>query len=577
MLHRSLRRNDLRALLEASPVAIVELDRRGVVRQWNSAAEALTGWSAEEVIGRRVPPELVEVDPGSFSRLLEHLDTAPTAPTLHVSWRHRLGRVIEVEFSPTPLYDRAGKIRAVMGLCVDVTEREQLERRLRYQAQHDSLTNLPNRGMLLGGLEEALRTGAEGGTKTGLLMIDLDKFKEVNDSLGHALGDQLLAQIGPRLLSGVVRANDMVARLSGDEFAVLLPDVPDVAAVADVAERVLAALHAPFHLDGVSADVAASIGVAVAPDHGEEATELLHLADTAMYEAKETAAGVVVYQTKRAGQTPSRFGLLGELRRALERDELVVYFQPKVDLTTGSVCGAEALVRWEHPERGLVPPGDFIPVVESTGLMGRLTDHVLDVSLAQARAWADAGHPIPVSVNVSARGLHDETLPRRVAAALERHGVAPDLLCLEITEGAVMYDPEKSLAALKEFAEAGVHLSLDDFGTGYSSMAYLQRLPVSELKIDRSFVTGLDRGQADAVLVRSAIDMSHGLNLTVVAEGVEDAEVLTALNGLGCDAAQGYYLARPMPAETFAAWLADAGTVDSPDQLAPTALSAHAG
>jgi diguanylate cyclase (GGDEF)-like protein len=390
---------------------------------------------------------------------------------------------------------------------------------------------------------------------TGLLLIDLDKFKEVNDTLGHACGDQLLAQVGPRLLAGALRENDVVARLSGDEFAVLLPELADVAAAVAVAERVLTALHAPFPVGDTTADVAASIGIAVAPEHGNSPTDLLRHADTAMYEAKEAAAGVAVYEPDRAQRAPTRFGLLGELRRALDRHELVVYYQPKVDVHTGALHGVEALVRWQHPERGLLQPMEFVPVAETTGLIHRLTSHVLDTALAQARAWLDAGIKVPVAVNLSTRCLHDSALPGRVMAALDRHGVPAHQLSLEITESAIMRDPAGALLVLRELAAGGVRLSLDDFGTGYSSMTYLRQLPVDELKVDKSFVSDLAAEQADAVLVRSAVDLGHNLGLSVVAEGVEDASTLSALQDLGCDVAQGYYVARPMPASEFDVWL----------------------
>ena len=558
--------NDLRPLLQASPFAIVELDRGGNVREWSPAAERLLGWTADEVLGRPLPRAILgaELD---LSALLPRLAAATTTPTVQLACRHRLGRQVLAEFSPAPVYDRRGRVRGVIGLLVDITARAQLERKLRYQAQHDSLTNLPNRDLLLTRLAEVLSAGAQTGARTGLLVIDLDRFKEVNDTLGHAVGDQLLAQIGPRLLSGTVRTQDLVARLSGDEFAVVLPDIEDTAAVVAVAERVLSALHSPFTLGSVRADIAASIGVALAPDHAEDPAELLRHADTAMYEAKDTAAGVSVFQPHRGDRAPTRFGLLGELRRALDNDELVVYYQPKVDISTDAACGVEALVRWQHPDRGLLPPGEFVPVIETTALMHRLTEYVLDAALDQASAWSDQGHRIPVSVNLSARGLHDQALPARVLSALGRHGVPASLLRLEITETAVMHDPDSSLSVLTELAHAGIGLSLDDFGTGYSSMTYLQRLPVTELKVDRSFVTGLTARRADSVLVRSAIDLAHNLGMLVVAEGVEDSETLTELRELGCDIAQGYHLARPMPADKLSAWLAEQTRPPRPEVL----------
>ena len=551
---RPERSGDLRALLDASPVAIIAFDRNGVVREWNPAAGRLLGWAASDVVGNPLPPTVFgqRLD---LRGLLSGLDAGTPLPVLQLRCRRRDGKMVDVELSAAATRDAGGEVRGLMALLADVTERKRLERKLQYQAQHDALTGLPNRELLSSRIVEALGRARGGGT-TGLLLIDLDKFKEVNDTLGHACGDQLLAQIGPRLLTGALRANDSVARLSGDEFAVLLPDVHGIAGAVTVAERVLTALHAPFPVGDTSADVAASIGVAVAPDHGTNPTDLLRHADTAMYEAKEAAAGVAVYEPERGERAPTRFGLLGQLRRALDRGELVVYYQPKLDLATGRLAGAEALVRWQHPQRGLLSPAEFIPVAETTGLIHRLTNHVLDVALAQVHAWSRAGIRVPIAVNLTARCLHDRGLPQRVTAALQRNEVEPRMLCLEITESSIMRDPDGALVVLRQLAAAGVRLSLDDFGTGYSSMTYLRQLPVTELKVDRSFVQDLASESADAVLVRSAVDLGHNLGLSVVGEGVEDDATLSALRALGCDVAQGYYVARPMPAESVDAWLA---------------------
>ncbi len=548
---------DLRALIDASPAAIIELDRTGRVREWNRAAERLLGWPADEVLGE-LPPAGALGDALDLHAFLSAMADGLAPETLQLRCRRHDGRTVEVEFSPAATRGPDGELRGVMGLLIDVTDRLRLERKLRHQALHDALTGLPNRELLSQRLSDALGAASSHRGRTALLLIDLDKFKEVNDTLGHACGDQLLAQIGPRLLTAALRENDTVARLSGDEFAVLLPDIPDVGAAVAIAERVLTALHATFPVGGTSADIAASIGIALAPDHGTTPTELLRHADTAMYEAKEAASGVAVYEPDRGQRAPTRFGLLGELRRALDRGELVVYYQPKINLDTRCLHGVEALVRWIHPRRGELLPAEFIPVAETTGLIHRLTDYVLDIALAQAREWSRAGRDVPVAVNLSTRCLHDSGLPGRIIGALDRHQVSANLLCLEITESAIMHDPDSALQVLGELANAGIRLSLDDFGTGYSSMTYLRQLPVTELKVDRSFVLDLATGEADAVLVRSAVDLGHNLGLSVVAEGVENAVTLQALEDLGCDMAQGFYVARPMPATEFAEWVATA-------------------
>jgi len=542
-----------RSLLDVAPVAIVELDSTGVVREWNHAAEALVGWAAAEVLGRPLPESILGREP-RIPELIARILGGDDRPVLKLRCRHRQGRLIEVEAHSALTRDGDGRPRGAVMVLTDMTEQRRTERKLRYQALHDALTHLPNRVALLNRLAETLDAAPLRGRRTGLLMIDLDRFKEVNDTLGHACGDQLLAQIGPRLLSVAVRDNDMIARLSGDEFAILLPGLDRVEDATAIAERVLAALHTPFPLEDTIVDIGASIGIAVGPEHGDDPDTLMRNADTAMYEAKETSSGVTLYHPRTEERAQARFGMLGQLRRALDRRELVVHYQPKVDITTEQACGTEALVRWQHPSRGLLPPVEFIPVAETSGLIGRLTNYVLDAALGQARAWLDAGARLPVSVNLSARSLDDLTLPQQVRAMLARHGVPPELLCLEITETAVMHDPDSALVVLGELSTAGVELSLDDFGTGYSSMSYLQRLPVTELKIDRSFITGLHGSSANDVLVRSTIELGHGLNLRVVAEGVEDAETVAALRELGCDVVQGYYYARPMPPEEFDLW-----------------------
>ena len=433
-------------------------------------------------------------------------------------------------------------------------------RRLRTQvdenrrlALHDALTGLPNRALLADRIERAAKQIARRGGSAAVLLIDLDRFKEINDTLGHAYGDVLLVQVAQRLTE-TLRDADTAARLGGDEFCVLALDVDGLEGARELGARVIAALHEPFQADGVTLDVEASIGIALAPNHGGDADTLLRCADVAMYTAKQDKLGISCYDATADHNTPARLGLLGELRRALEAgDQLVLHYQPKVDITTGRLVGVEALVRWQHPERGLVPPGEFIPVAEGTGLIHALTDHVIDEALRQSRCWSDAGEDIQVAVNVSTRCLLDLTLPGRVTALLERHGVPARLLRIEITEDTLMADPARALVVLNELNEIGVRISVDDFGTGYSSMTYLKSLPVDELKVDRSFVLDMQREATTNILVRSVVDLGHNLGLSVVAEGVEEHATLSTLQQLGCDIAQGFYLARPMPPEALTA------------------------
>jgi len=424
-----------------------------------------------------------------------------------------------------------------------------------HQAAHDALTGLPNRLLLGDRFDQALRAESRTGAATGLLLIDLDRFKEVNDTLGHHVGDQLLKQVGLRL-EGALRVTDTVARLGGDEFAVLLPLVGTLDAAQAVARQLQAALGRPFPVDGLDLEVEASIGVVLSGLHGADRTELMQRADIAMYVAKQRSLGVTAYSPDDDGHSPERLALLGDLRRALAGSELFLHYQPKVSLSTGDVCGVEALLRWQHPERGLVPPDAFIPLAENTGLIGPLTAYVLDLALAQARRWLDAGAPLQVAVNLSARNLLDDELDRLVADLLDRHGVPARLLTLEVTESAIMSEPVRAKAVLERLHALGVPLSIDDFGAGYTSLGQLKDLPVSELKVDRSFVLTMRSDGSNSTIVRSVVELGHNLGLTAVAEGVEDRETLEQLTGFACDVAQGYHLSRPLTADALDAWRA---------------------
>ncbi|GIJ70460.1 hypothetical protein Voc01_053770 [Virgisporangium ochraceum] len=440
----------------------------------------------------------------------------------------------------------------------------------RHHATHDPLTGLPNRTLFTDRLGETLAGGLRDGTELTILRFDLDRFKEVNDVLGHHHGDLLLRQVAARLCEAL-RASDTVARLSGDEFAVLLAGTGAEAGHRQ-AERLLRELHRSFTLDTVTVDVEVSVGMAVAPLHADRVDDLMRCADLALFQAKDAKTGVVVYDPDMVVDQPNRLVLLGDLRRAMEQpDELVLHYQPKVGLRNDRLCGVEALVRWRHPVRGVVSPAEFIPVAESTGLINRLTAHVLAMAVAQARTWLDEGLEVPIAVNLSPRCLLDPDLLGRVRELLVEHGVPARALRLEVTETAVMANPALALRTLNGLHDLGVRLSIDDYGTGYSSMAYLRRLPVDELKVDRSFVTNMSTSDHDAVLVRSAVDLGHNLGLTVVAEGVETAGQVEALRDLGCDIAQGFHYARPMPPAELAGWLRDGGR--DPRVPAPVRMS----
>jgi diguanylate cyclase (GGDEF)-like protein len=424
----------------------------------------------------------------------------------------------------------------------------------RHQALHDTLTGLPNRLLFRDRTEQAIRAAQRDGGSAALLLMDLDRFKEVNDTLGHHYGDVLLTQIGPRLRS-VLRAVDTLARLGGDEFAVLLPEVGGEDGARGVAERLLEALTAPILLDGLPLTVDASIGVVLYPAHGEDPDTLLQHADIAMYAAKETHAGYMVFDSALDQHSPRRLLMLSELRGALDHGELVLHYQPKADLQTGQVAGVEALVRWQHPRYGLLSPAEFIPLAERSGLVAPLTSYVLNQALRQCQQWQQAGHQLSVAVNVPTRCLLDLAFPEEVARLLQTWQVPAGRLVLELTEGTIMADPGRAVQVLTRLRDLGVELAIDDFGTGYSSMSYLKALPVHELKVDRSFVQQMVSDDGDAVIVRSTIELGHNLGLRVVAEGVEDAATWQELQQLGCDNVQGFFLGRPMPPADLEAWL----------------------
>jgi diguanylate cyclase (GGDEF)-like protein len=404
----------------------------------------------------------------------------------------------------------------------------------------DALTGLPNRVVLRDRLEQALLTVQREGTSMALLVIDLDCFKDINDALGHDYGDRLLAQIGPRLIEPL-RASDTVARMGGDEFGVLLPRVADLDAALLVAEKLQEALVAPFDVHGLPLSIEASIGIAFAPDHGLDAGNLLQRADVAMYVAKDGGLGVSAYDQALDGSSPTRAALLGELRRAVDGDELFLVYQPKCSAATGAVEGVEALVRWDHPERGELGPDEFLPLAERTGLIHPMTRRVLGLALADCRRWLDLGVQLPVAVNLSARTLLDRGFAAEVEQMLGYWRLPGHLLELEITETALMADPERARDLLEQLSALGVVLAIDDFGTGHSSLARLRTLPVDDVKIDRSFVTSMLTSPNDAFIVRSVIALAHDVGLRVVAEGVEDASTHAALAELGCDVVQGFH------------------------------------
>ena len=421
-----------------------------------------------------------------------------------------------------------------------------------FQATHDALTGLPNRRLLQPTVERLVRRRAEG-TQIALLLLDLDRFKEINDTLGHRSGDEVLCAVAARLSESASVSS--VARPGGDEFVVLI-EATDRAGALALADSIVALLEEPIEIRGIRLCIRTAIGVALAPDHGEDAETLLQHADVAMYVAKRSGTVCQIYDEGLDEYSPERLGLAAEVRRAIADGEIVLAYQPKLDVATGAVRGVEALVRWKHPERGIVMPGEFLPIIENTELIGPLTWHVLDVAVADAASWHRAGLDLEVAVNLSARSISDPELVSRVQHTLDRHGLPADLLELELTESAVLGDHAQASATLEALRDLGVTLAVDDFGTGYASISYLTTLPLDVLKIDRSFVGVLRTDRTAAAVVGFTMDLARHLGLRVVAEGVEDEPTLDALRDLRCDQAQGWLISRPMFAEDLLVWLA---------------------
>jgi diguanylate cyclase (GGDEF)-like protein len=442
--------------------------------------------------------------------------------------------------------------------------------KLKRIATTDELTGLGNREQFRQSVEERIAADAE--RPFFVLLMDLDRFKEVNDTLGHSYGDQLLSDLGPRLQTAI-GADGEVARLGGDEFGILpAAGVDGLRALETATARLHRAVAEPFEVDELSLEVGASIGVARYPQDGEDSQALLRCADIAMYAAKEAQADVKLYAADQNNHSIRRLSLLSGIRRALTDDELVVHYQPIVDLEQGRVIGAEALVRWDHPEHGLIAPGSFVHSVEQSGLIGPLTRHVLETAISGCAKWRRDGRDMSISVNLSVRNLLDRDLPRDIEQMLAEYDLPAATLKLEITESMIMSDPERAMATVGRLSKLGVRLSVDDFGTGYSSLANLRRLPINELKIDRSFVSPMLEDESDLIIVRSTINLGHDLGLRIVAEGVEDGPTLERLTSLGCDLAQGYHLSRPLAAPEFDHWLAQ-----TPRDGAPTVKTTPAG
>ena len=428
-----------------------------------------------------------------------------------------------------------------------------LEHQAMHEATHDSLTDLPNRVLLRDRIEQAIHSVLREGKILALFLLDLDRFKEINDTLGHYNGDRLLKNVALRL-KGMVRESDTLARLGGDEFAILLPVIKEKENVIAIVEKIQQSLLSPFSLKGINIDVQASIGIAVAPENGRDVDSIMQRADIAMYAAKKNNHGYAVYSPELDEHSPKRLTLMGELRQAIENNDLVLYYQPQIEIKTNKIVGVEALVRWQHQEHGLIPPDEFIPLAERTGLIRQLSVWVMKTALAQTEKWHESKLKLEVAINISPVTLLDPDLPETITGHLASVNLEPHYVTIEITEGTIIKDPHLAMDILNRLSAMGIKISIDDFGTGYSSLAYLKKLPVTELKIDKSFVMDMVENENDAVIVKSTIDLAHNMGLKVVAEGVENQEIIEQLTNMNCDILQGYHFSRPLSITDFDSW-----------------------
>ena len=552
--------SDLAAVYDAMACGVVVRDASGAVIFANEAAKRIFGRPPDELEGNQPP--------GEDRRIREDGTTMPDDEVPNVAAQARGEAIRDVMMGmvradgyvrwllvdAVPIKDPSGRVREVVSSFTDVTDRKKAEHELERQALHDSLTGLPNRALLLDRLEQSLRTARRLAMPLALLVMDLDRFKEINDTFGHRAGDLLIGEVAQRITADL-RETDTVARLGGDEFAFILPGA-DEGGAGHVAQKIIGALQQPFHIEGTAHEIAISIGIAVSPQHGEDSETLMRRADMAMYVAKRTPGASAVYAEQQDPEGSNPLALMAQLRHTLETDQLQVVYQPIVGFTAGEVLRVEALARWRHPTLGLIPPGEFIPLAERSGLVRSLFSRVLAMTLAQCAAWKDANLPLQAAVNLSIRNLLDPDLPRLVGQALDRAGIQPEWLALEITESMLMAEPNRVLRTLAELRDMGVHLAIDDFGVGYSSLAYLQRLPAYAVKIDRSFVSRMTRDRGSAEIVKLITNLGHALGMKVVAEGIEDQATYDACAAAGCDSAQGFFVGRPMVATAIPAWLA---------------------
>ncbi|HET7677198.1 MAG TPA: EAL domain-containing protein [Candidatus Limnocylindrales bacterium] len=558
----------IRRIIDTASYAYIGIDADEVVTDWNQAATATFGWERDEALGRRLsetilPMEYREAHREGVRRFLATGDGPVLNRRIEVEAIHRDGRRFPVELTAWAV--RSGDAYRFSALVHDISARKRLEEELRHQAFHDSLTGLANRGLFLDRVEHALATLSRSDDEVAVLFLDLDDFKTINDSLGHAAGDELLKAVAARLGESL-RSSDTVARLGGDEFAVMLVGATARTEAERTARRLLGILRNPFAVAGRSVVMSASIGIALADRPGTRAADLLRDADAAMYRAKSRGKGShVLFEQAMHTEAMARLDLEAQLRHALAENAFSLDYQPIFDLGSGAVVGYEALLRWRHAERGTIPPAEFIPLAEQTGLVVPIGRWVVRTACREAASWSRLRAHAPglpelgIAINLSARQLSEPALVEEILAELRAARVAPERLTVELTESAMMADRATTVAALERLRGAGVKVALDDFGTGYSSLSYLQQLPIDVLKIDRSFVAGVADGGTESAVARTLLQLGQALDMQVVAEGIESEVQLAVLKRLGCTFAQGYLLGRPMTARAVRAALRGAG------------------
>ena len=533
---------------------IDQLLKQGRMAEGNAAVLTMLGQPATaEAVGKPIVDLVGEYNARAIYKLWKDAGFHLIDHELHARFGSREPRWFSISMMGVI---EAGALLRIWGVMRDVTALHEAVSALRHQSRHDALTGLPNRTCFASDLDQAIAEAARGRHRFALFVIDLDHFKEINDTLGHPVGDEMLSMLGARLTALLSTAHGTIARLGGDEFAVLLRTLETNADAEALAQRLLAAIRQPFEFNGVRLEIGASIGVTFYPGNGTDATTLLRRADVAMYQAKQSRSGFAIYRAEEDRHTVRRLDLLNELGSAIRSRQLVLHYHPKVDLKANRVCGFEVLCRWPHPRHGMVPPDEFIRLAEMGDLIKPLTALVIDEAFAQWVRWAQQGVRHKLAINLSPRSLADDAVVVDTVEAMKRHGVPAVFVEFEVTESAFLLDPERALALLGRLRALGVFLSIDDFGTGFSSLSHLRRMPLSALKIDKSFVLGMAENAADKTIVNSTINLAHNLGLSVIGEGVETAALRDVLVSLGCDIGQGYWFARPMPAHEVLAWCA---------------------